>query len=337
MKKDQFLANTTNKQRFITLLSNCHLQEVNCQTYHATGDADLLIVQKSVESAITTTTVLIGDDTGLIILLIYHTNLESHDIFFKPEPKNTTKIPRVWDMKAVKKQFRTWYLYSHPLPTCYPRLRHYFPPLWHREGSCPQAISHQQKFSCASQGIWHRVSIHKRCRNGRRECSGVFLQMVTIGRTSTRSDISVYVKKAATSTSHVQPQSLPPTSSAAKYHSLRVYYQIQEWKGIADKIRPEEWGWIKMKELVHVQTDLAPAPEELLRVIRCNCQADCSSLRCTCKKHGMLVLGSMWELQRGRMHQFHSDWIRRRNFVWTIRRFHDLRFSISFIPVEYFS
>ena len=83
MKKDQFLANTTNKQRFITLLSN-YLQEVNCQTYHATGDADLLIVQKSVD-AITTTTVLIGDDTDLIILLIYHTNLESHDIFFRPE------------------------------------------------------------------------------------------------------------------------------------------------------------------------------------------------------------------------------------------------------------
>ena len=25
--------------------------------------------------------------------------------------------------------------------------------------------------------------------------------------------------------------SLPPTSAAAKYHSLRVYYQVQQWKG----------------------------------------------------------------------------------------------------------
>ena len=96
-----------------------------------------------------------------------------------------------------------------------------------------------------------------------------------------------FCEKAATSTSHVQPQSLPPTSSAAKYHSLRVYYQIQEQKGFGDKIRPEEWGWIKMKEFVPVQTDLAPAPQELLRVIRCNCKSDCSSSRCTCKKHGM--------------------------------------------------
>ena len=72
-----------------------------------------------------------------------------------------------------------------------------------------------------------------------------------------------FCEKAATSTSHVQPQSLPPTSSAAKYHSLRVYYQIQDWKGFGDKIRPEEWEWIKMKEFVPIQTDLAPAPQKL--------------------------------------------------------------------------
>ena len=32
---------------------------------------------------------------------------------------------------------------------------------------------------------------------------------------------------------------------------------------------------------------LGPAPENLLRVIRCNCMADCSTLRCTCKKHNI--------------------------------------------------
>ena len=36
-----------------------------------------------------------------------------------------------------------------------------------------------------------------------------------------------------------------------------------------------------------VHTDLPPAPDELLRVIRCNCQSDCSSLRCTCRKHNV--------------------------------------------------
>ena len=34
-------------------------------------------------------------------------------------------------------------------------------------------------------------------------------------------------------------------------------------------------------------TQLQPAPEALLRVVRCNCLSDCSSMRCTCKKHDL--------------------------------------------------
>ncbi|KAG1690300.1 hypothetical protein GQR58_007643 [Nymphon striatum] len=96
-----------------------------------------------------------------------------------------------------------------------------------------------------------------------------------------------FCQKVAFNTSHVQPQSLRPTSAAAKHHSLRVYYQVQQWKGIAaNELRPCDWGWQKSSSgLVPVQTDLPPAPKELLKMIRCNCQTDCSSLKCTCKKH----------------------------------------------------
>ena len=37
-------------------------------------------------------------------------------------------------------------------------------------------------------------------------------------------------QKVATSTTFVQPEHLPPTSSAAKYHSLHVFYQVQVWE-----------------------------------------------------------------------------------------------------------
>lgn len=36
-----------------------------------------------------------------------------------------------------------------------------------------------------------------------------------------------FCEKVATSTSQVEPQSLPPTSAAAKHHSFCVYYQVQ--------------------------------------------------------------------------------------------------------------
>jgi len=48
--------------------------------------------------------------------------------------------------------------------------------------------------------------------------------------------------KLSKSTSHVEAHNLPPTSSTAKYHSLRVYYQVMEWKGMAADMKPEEWG-----------------------------------------------------------------------------------------------
>ena len=74
MKKDQFMANRQNKKRFISMLSE-ELAKKNCETHHASGDADLLIVQKAVQSATSCNTVLVGDDTHLLVLLCYHASL----------------------------------------------------------------------------------------------------------------------------------------------------------------------------------------------------------------------------------------------------------------------
>ena len=71
---------------------------------HASGYADLLIVQKAVQSATSCNTVLVGGDTDLLVLLCYHASLESHDHLFYPEPKKNTKQPRIWNIKAVKQR-----------------------------------------------------------------------------------------------------------------------------------------------------------------------------------------------------------------------------------------
>ena len=54
-----------------------------------------------------------------------------------------------------------------------------------------------------------------------------------------------FYEKVSMNTSCIHPQTLPPTLAAAKYHSLHVYFQILEWKGSGDKIRPLDWGWKK--------------------------------------------------------------------------------------------
>ena len=60
LKKDNFLSNPKNKQRFLSMLSKA-LQNEGCIAYPANGDADLLNVKTSVDSARTSTTVIVGD------------------------------------------------------------------------------------------------------------------------------------------------------------------------------------------------------------------------------------------------------------------------------------
>ena len=65
-------------------------------------NADVLIAQKTIESASVQDTVLVGDDTDLFVLLLYHSNPTGKGLFFAPEPKKNAK-PWVWDLKQAKR------------------------------------------------------------------------------------------------------------------------------------------------------------------------------------------------------------------------------------------
>ena len=64
-EEGNFLSNSTNKQQFIIMLS-CFLER-NCKIYHASGDADVMNVQKAVELARVADTLLVGDDTDILV------------------------------------------------------------------------------------------------------------------------------------------------------------------------------------------------------------------------------------------------------------------------------
>ena len=94
-----------------------------------------------------------------------------------------------------------------------------------------------------------------------------------------------FEEKAASSLSHVSCSSIPPTSAATVYHAQRVYLQIQIWQ-LNSNLNATDWGWRNVKNnLFPVHTDMPPAPADVLRVIRCGCKGDCSTLKCSCKKH----------------------------------------------------
>ena len=79
-----------NKQRFIDLFSQ-RLEHAGCEIHQARGDADVLIVQTALTSAAKQETVLVGDDTDLLVFLIYHANNIRHNVFFRPETRRASQ------------------------------------------------------------------------------------------------------------------------------------------------------------------------------------------------------------------------------------------------------
>ena len=93
------------------------------------------------------------------------------------------------------------------------------------------------------------------------------------------------MKKVLNSKSFVKREKLPPTEPSLKYHSHRVHHQILEWLGECSL--PNEWGWFYFENtLLPRTTDGKPAPDELLKTIRCSCEGDCSTNRYGCRKGG---------------------------------------------------
>ena len=67
-KKEDILSNKDTKQRLIRMLGQ-RLEHVGCETRHANGDADVLIVETIVQSAMSCETVMVGEDIDLPALL----------------------------------------------------------------------------------------------------------------------------------------------------------------------------------------------------------------------------------------------------------------------------
>lgn len=83
LKKEEFLANKENK-----------LQQSGCSTIHAEGVADLLIVQTAIQSSRSITTVLVSNDTDLLVLLCHHAETNANELFFKPGRKQRLKTKK---------------------------------------------------------------------------------------------------------------------------------------------------------------------------------------------------------------------------------------------------
>ena len=281
--REKFLANPSNKQRFINLLSET-LMKLGFQIHHAKDDADCLIVKTTLDVAASSTTVLIGEDTDLLVLLLYHVTDNLHGVYFMPSGRKA----KLWDIKTARAKIGTEtckrLLFAHAISGCDTTSR-----MMNIGKSLPVKLLRKSTLFQKIADVFMAANTHQETEEAG-EKAVVLLYGGEEKDSLNHLRYVKYVQKVAISTKSFQPSSLPPSSSAAKYHCFRVYFQVQSWENLNDaSLDPRQWGWeVDNSMLVPMLTDLPAASEELLTVIRCNCQTDCTTTRCTCRKHGLV-------------------------------------------------
>ena len=291
-KKEDVLSNKMNKHRFIRLLRD-HLERQGCNTVQARADADLLIVQTALAAAECTQrpTILVGDDTDLLVLLCFHSNTThtlTGNLYLRPEPKHGSKRPpRCWNIAVLKlvlgPEVTNGILFIHALLGCDTTSSVH----GLGKGSSLKLISADSAFQGHAQVFTNPESTRGDIIvAGEAALSSLYKAPPGVSLDLLR--LQHFHQKVIISKSFVDPQVLPPTSAATKFHSLRTYFQVQQWMGLDINLQPEEWGWkIDGGQYFPIMTDIEVAPVQLLEMVRCNCQTDCSTRRCSCRKHNM--------------------------------------------------
>ena len=222
--KDLFLSDQTNKQQFIEYLAQ-DLESAGCQVCHATADADVLIVQKAVDSSELHDTILVGDDTDLLVLALYHSKPSGHQLYFAPAPKKNSK-QRVWDINQTKNDLGTFFckhiLFQHAILGCDTTSRLF--------GIGKGAIVKKFKTNAALQQAADVFYLVSSTPNDIESAGEKALVAIYNGKKETLNTLRLtrYCEKVTKSLTQVEPRSLPPqvllqnttaTESFSKYAS----------------------------------------------------------------------------------------------------------------------
>ena len=204
--------------------------------YQCKGDADTKIVSTSIQLGKEKYVhiVVVADDTGIAVMLLYHWNESIQDIYFHQE-----KGKKTW---SIKKAFipigmREHLLFVHAWSGCDTTSSTY------GKGKSPfvNLLKKSDELQSASETM-------------QRHCS----TQQEVGIAAIKPFRVVYGGKGDDSLTKMryhkhldmicrgvlEPEKMPPTERSAYYHELRVHLQVTEWKVFDGKInlKPEEWG-----------------------------------------------------------------------------------------------
>ena len=98
-----------------------------------------------------------------------------------------------------------------------------------------------------------------------------------------------------------------PRKQVAELH-VRTYLQVMTWMRYDEGMDATDWGWRfadTKNILLPVMTEQDPAPQNLLKIIHCQCTTACLTLRCSCNKYGLACSSACGSCQLSQCNNMH--------------------------------
>lgn len=273
-----FLANRANKSRLIRMIRR-KFEHHRINTKQAEADADSLIATTGLTLARSESkpVVVIGTDTDLLVILVSQVTPGMSMYMCGNNP------PIVYDIQAIQNAIggmMNHLMTLHAITGC----------------DTTSALFGQGKkkaFLVAQKESLDMLDVFESSQSSNDNISMAgeqfLLKLYGAQRVHTidKYRFTCYNRSISRSSlaSSFKLESLPPTSAAARQHSLRTYLTVQQWKG--NMLNPKEWGWRHQDDvMVSVPTDKPLAPECLLKLVACGCKGHCGKA-CGCRKLGL--------------------------------------------------
>ena len=200
------------------------LEREGCSVIHATADADNLIVKTTLDLSENVTTMVICEDTDILVLLCYHTHSGLKPVYMRSDKANVTHN-HTWYIQVLKERLGP--------ETC--RLLLFCYALNGTDcTSCLFSIGKGVPLKKFEDDIFKTQAYIFSNSGESRESIIKAGEKAIVCLYNGQSDDSLdhlrfvrWTQKTTSCTSQVKVESLLPTSHAAIYHSLRVYFQVQ--------------------------------------------------------------------------------------------------------------
>ena len=281
--RDSFLANKKNTTRLISYLMTS-LSTKCIVSKQATGDADYLICNTAITLAQEyedRSVVVVGNDTDLLVILIEKSLPNLHLQFQRDAVYNVQSIK---DELGVSVSAHL--LVAHAITGCDTVSAMHNIGKWapmrelkaqdcrFLEVSKSEDASHEEIARAGEEFILKLYRAKKASKT------------LDDWRHISYSRVMKSRKKAKSAKfTHFHLSNLPPTSAAAKYHSYRAYYTVQQWLGRS--LLPTDWGWqCSDGVLIPTLSDKPVASKSILCMVSCGCKTGCGN-KCSCRKAGL--------------------------------------------------